>query len=45
MLPGRHLRDLLRDSARSEALFHEHNKVLADFSRQRITSRTLDVRR
>ena len=45
MLLCRHLRDLLRDSARSEALFHEHNKVLADFSRQRITSKTLDVRR
>ena len=40
----RHLRDLLRDSARSDLLFHEHNKVLADFSRQRITSQTLDVR-
>ncbi|KAK9822696.1 hypothetical protein WJX81_002499 [Elliptochloris bilobata] len=38
-----HLRDLLRDSGRSEALFHEHNKVLADFSRQRITSKTLEL--
>ncbi len=37
------MRDLLRDSARSDMLFHEHNKVLADFSRQRVTDKTLEA--
>lgn len=37
----RHLRDLLRDTARSDLLFKEHNGILADFSRQRFTKDTL----
>ena len=41
----RHLRDLLRDGHRSDTLFHEFNKIIADFSRQRVTSKTLEVRR
>ena len=39
----RHLRDLLRDAARSELLFHEHNKIISDFSRQRVTQKTIEV--
>ena len=39
----RHLRDLLRDADRDELLFHEHNKIIADFSRQRVTKKTLEV--
>lgn len=42
-LVHRHLRDLLRDGHRSDTLFHEFNKIIADFSRQRVTSRTLEV--
>jgi hypothetical protein len=42
---ARHLKDLLRDSERSDALFFEHNGILADFSRQRVTvDKTLPVR-
>lgn len=37
-----HLRDLLRDTTRSDQLFKEHNGILADFSRQRMTKATLD---
>jgi glucose-6-phosphate isomerase len=36
-----HLRDLLRDTARSDYLFKEHNQILADFSRQRMTKETV----
>ena len=39
--PCRHLRDLLRDTARSDYLFKEHNQILADFSRQRMTKDTV----
>jgi len=38
----RHLRDLLRDTARSDYLFKEHNQILADFSRQRMTKETVE---
>ncbi|CAK0773032.1 hypothetical protein CVIRNUC_004023 [Coccomyxa viridis] len=38
-----HLRDLLRDAARSELLFHEHNKIISDFSRQRVTQKTIEL--
>ena len=37
----RHLKDLLRDTHRSDTLFKEHNGILADFSRQRMTEDTL----
>ena len=37
----RHLKDLLRDTARSDYLFKEHNQILADFSRQRMTKDTV----
>jgi len=37
----RHLKDLLRDTARSDYLFKEHNQILADFSRQRMTKETV----
>ena len=37
----RHLKDLLRDTHRSDTLFKEHNGILADFSRQRMTEETL----
>ncbi len=40
----RHLRDLLRDAERSDMLYEEHNKIIADFSRQRVTKKTLEVR-
>ena len=39
----RHLRELLGDAKRSEMLFYEHNGILADLSRQRITDETLSV--
>ena len=32
----------MRDTARSDLLFKEHNSVLADLSRQRMTKDTLD---
>lgn len=37
----RHLKDLLRDTARSDYLFKEHNQIFADFSRQRMTKETV----
>ena len=40
----RHLRELLGDPQRSEHLFHEHNGILCDLSRQRVTDKTLEVR-
>ncbi len=43
MLLCRHLRVLLRDAKRSEFLFHEHNKIISDFSRQRVTEKTIEV--
>ena len=42
-LCDRHLRALLRDAARSDFLFHEHNKIISDFSRQRVTQKTIEV--
>ena len=39
----RHLRDLLADNARCDQLFHEHDSIFCDFSRQRVTSKTLEV--
>jgi len=38
-----HLRDLLQDEERSEAMYAEHDGVYLDFSRQRATSRTMDL--
>ncbi|CAL5218666.1 g372 [Coccomyxa viridis] len=38
-----HLRVLLRDAKRSEFLFHEHNKIISDFSRQRVTEKTIEL--
>jgi glucose-6-phosphate isomerase len=35
-----HLKDLLRDEARCDALFHEHDGVLLDMARQRMTAKT-----
>ena len=35
-----HLKDLLRDEARCDALFHEHDGVLLDMARQRMTPKT-----
>lgn len=39
----RHLKDLLRDTNRSDYLFKEHNQILADFSRQRMTKDTVSL--
>ena len=36
-----HLKDLLQDSARVEALTAEHNGVYLDYSRQRVTTETM----
>eukprot|EP01026_Neomeris_dumetosa_P042204 TRINITY_DN35087_c0_g1_i5.p1 TRINITY_DN35087_c0_g1~~TRINITY_DN35087_c0_g1_i5.p1 ORF type:complete len:193 (-),score=15.50 TRINITY_DN35087_c0_g1_i5:49-627(-) len=38
-----HLKELLIDEARSDALQKEHNGVLIDFSRQRVTRETVDL--
>ncbi|TYZ63830.1 hypothetical protein PybrP1_007576 [[Pythium] brassicae (nom. inval.)] len=38
-----HLRDLLQDEERNEALRTEHRGVLLDFSRQNATTQTLDL--
>ena len=38
-----HLRDLLRKEDRSDALFHEYGGIVADFSRQRVTMKTIEV--
>ena len=40
-----HLKDLLNDSKRTDALTFEHNGVFVDFSRQNCTEETLRVRR
>ena len=39
-----HLRDLLQDDARTDAMVLEHNGVYLDFSRQNATQETLKVR-
>mmetsp|Transcript_3970 Transcript_3970/g.10396 ORF Transcript_3970/g.10396 Transcript_3970/m.10396 type:complete len:820 (+) Transcript_3970:304-2763(+) len=38
-----HLRDLLQDEERSEAMFAEHDGVYLDYSRQRATSQTMKL--
>jgi len=38
-----HLRDLLQDEARSEAMFAEYDGIYLDYSRQRATSDTMDM--
>lgn len=38
-----HLRDLLQDDARSEALIREYNGIYFDFSRQNVTEKTIQV--
>lgn len=38
-----HLRDLLQDEERSQAMFAEHDGVYLDYSRQRATSKTMDL--
>ncbi|KAK9866033.1 hypothetical protein WJX84_007669 [Apatococcus fuscideae] len=38
-----HLRDLLRKEDRSDALFHEYGGIVADFSRQRVTMKTIEL--
>uniref|UniRef100_A0A7S3XRD9 Glucose-6-phosphate isomerase n=1 Tax=Heterosigma akashiwo TaxID=2829 RepID=A0A7S3XRD9_HETAK len=38
-----HLRDLLQDTARSQAMMVEHNGITLDFSRQIATTQTLDL--
>ena len=39
-----HLRDLLRDDARTESMIREHNGIYIDFSRQNATQDTIKVR-
>jgi len=43
----RHLRDLLQDQERSDLLYQEHKSehgtIIADFSRQRVTSETVKL--
>ena len=41
--PTSHLKDLLLDEKRCDALFHEHDGVLLDLSRQRQTPRTQEL--
>ncbi|KAG5176618.1 Phosphoglucose isomerase [Tribonema minus] len=38
-----HLRDLMQDEARCAALTAQHGDILLDFSRQRVTSETMDM--
>jgi glucose-6-phosphate isomerase len=38
-----HLRDLLQDEERAQGMFAEHDGVYLDYSRQRATSRTMDL--
>jgi hypothetical protein len=40
----RHLKDLLRDQQRCEALIKEEGGLYIDFSRQRMTQETVKVR-
>ena len=40
----RHLKELLKDEARTDALSMEHKGAYVDFSRQAVTSETVDVR-
>ena len=43
----RHLRDLLLDEARLDSLYREHRSehgtLIADFGRQRVTQKTMDL--
>jgi hypothetical protein len=41
--PRSHLRDLLVDEERTDALIREHNGLYVDFSRQNVTETTLQV--
>ena len=41
----RHLKDLLQDDARTEAMIREFNGIYLDFSRQNATPETVKVRR
>lgn len=38
-----HLRDLLLDSERNDALTAEHDGIFLDYSRQRVTNKTMDL--
>ncbi len=38
-----HLRDLLQDEERAQAMFADHDGVYLDYSRQRATSKTMDL--
>eukprot|EP00531_Pseudo-nitzschia_arenysensis_P006334 CAMPEP_0116127454 /NCGR_PEP_ID=MMETSP0329-20121206/6848_1 /TAXON_ID=697910 /ORGANISM="Pseudo-nitzschia arenysensis, Strain B593" /LENGTH=808 /DNA_ID=CAMNT_0003621553 /DNA_START=281 /DNA_END=2707 /DNA_ORIENTATION=+ len=38
-----HLRDLLQDEERAQAMFAEHDGVYLDYSRQRATSKTMEL--
>jgi hypothetical protein len=40
-MEGQHLRDMLKDEERSQAMFAEHDGVYLDYSRQRANSKTL----
>ncbi|KAL3144094.1 hypothetical protein ABBQ32_003885 [Trebouxia sp. C0010 RCD-2024] len=40
-----HLRDLLADVPRCDDLFFEHNGIICDFSRQRVTTKTVQLLR
>lgn len=42
-IDGLHLRDLITDEARCSALTATHGDILLDFSRQRVTSETMDM--
>lgn len=39
-----HLKELLQDEARTEAMIREHNGIYVDFSRQNATQNTIKVR-
>ena len=38
-----HLRELLKDAARSKAMIAEHDGIILDFSRQNATSMTMNL--
>jgi len=38
-----HLKDLIMDANRYKSMYAEHDKIFLDFSRQRVTTTTMDL--
>jgi len=43
VMKGTHLRELLEDEDRAQALYIEHDGIILDYSRQQVTKRTMEM--